>query len=427
MMRIIKVLMMGFISPLARFANTNKNTIRLFAVAIVLLNTNFICSQGIRFFEGSYEEAKTIARQTQRAIFVDVYTSWCGPCKMLSKKVFSEQKVGDFYNQNFICLKLDAEKQKDHPFFKDYEASAFPSLFWLSAEGELLQTKIGFVDVDAFIQLGLDSKGSTFNQELKALEKRWKDGERTPDLVQEYLLETLVKVTPSKVEPLMKEYLEGLSREQLLNSENYPFLKYSPTSYDGSIANRTLLLEHEHLVQHEANPNEYWARLYRRIVRSGAITRKDTPEKYDSFKQSIAESGSDLAPMYLDVMTMEEQLFDGKFSEVLPTIIPFIESQAKQHHYLYSELFYTLIIVRYFKTENNPATNEDIVLEIAKRAMKHEPCKRNLMYIAAVHAHKGNVDEAYYTLASLPFFGGPMLSNALYGALNIPFVGREYR
>lgn len=86
-----------------------------------------IYAQGIEFFHGTYEEALQKARAEGKQIFVDVYTSWCGPCKMMAKNVFTRQEVGDYYNNKFVCLKLDAEKESSHAFFKHYQANGYPS------------------------------------------------------------------------------------------------------------------------------------------------------------------------------------------------------------------------------------------------------------------------------------------------------------
>lgn len=70
-----------------------------------------IYAQGIEFFHGTYEEALQKARAEGKQIFVDVYTSWCGPCKMMAKNVFTRQEVGDYYNNKFVCLKLVRKKK----------------------------------------------------------------------------------------------------------------------------------------------------------------------------------------------------------------------------------------------------------------------------------------------------------------------------
>ena len=66
-------------------------------------------------FEQTREWKKVIkkAKKEKKLIFVDCYTSWCGPCKMLAKDVFTRDEVADYFNANFVCAKYDMEKDAD--------------------------------------------------------------------------------------------------------------------------------------------------------------------------------------------------------------------------------------------------------------------------------------------------------------------------
>ncbi|GAH00631.1 unnamed protein product, partial [marine sediment metagenome] len=66
--------------------------------------------QGINFNVHSFEEAIKTAKAENKLIFVDAYTTWCGPCKWMSKNVFTEGKVGDYFNESFVNVKIDMEK-----------------------------------------------------------------------------------------------------------------------------------------------------------------------------------------------------------------------------------------------------------------------------------------------------------------------------
>jgi thioredoxin-related protein len=64
----------------------------------------------------SFEEALEKSKTEKRKIFVDVYTDWCGWCKVMDKNTFSEPAVAKVLNENFYPVKFDAEQTKDIEF-----------------------------------------------------------------------------------------------------------------------------------------------------------------------------------------------------------------------------------------------------------------------------------------------------------------------
>jgi len=61
----------------------------------------------------SWEEAIEAQKKEPRKIMVDIYTVWCGPCKMMDRNTFSNPVVAKILNENFYPVKLDAEGKKD--------------------------------------------------------------------------------------------------------------------------------------------------------------------------------------------------------------------------------------------------------------------------------------------------------------------------
>lgn len=100
---------------------------------------------GIEFQAINLEEAKKLAKETNKLIFIDVYTAWCGPCKLMAKGPFQEEKVGKIFNKKFINLKIDAEKDADGLFVsRAYSVRAYPTLLFINGDGKLVKNIIGY-------------------------------------------------------------------------------------------------------------------------------------------------------------------------------------------------------------------------------------------------------------------------------------------
>lgn len=93
------------------------------------------------------------AKETGKPVFVDVFTTWCGPCKRMSNDVFPLQSVGDFYNPNFVCYKLDAEKGEGPELSKKYAVRGYPTYLFLRADGTVFYRFIGSCAAEQFLKL----------------------------------------------------------------------------------------------------------------------------------------------------------------------------------------------------------------------------------------------------------------------------------
>ena len=57
---------------------------------------------GIDFIEEDWDKALKMAKEKNKLIFLDIYATLCGPCKMLKRYTFTDSSVGDFFNKNFV-------------------------------------------------------------------------------------------------------------------------------------------------------------------------------------------------------------------------------------------------------------------------------------------------------------------------------------
>lgn len=154
-------------------------------ILCTVLNLSLLRAQGIEFFHGAWSEALAKAKADNKLIFVDAYASWCGPCKMMSNKIFPDASVGEFYNSNFLCLKIDMEKPENAEFAGKYPVSAYPTLLFIDADGKVVLKDVGAKDVSGLLDFG--RKAITKSGPAIDFEKLYNEGNRDPQFLMEYV------------------------------------------------------------------------------------------------------------------------------------------------------------------------------------------------------------------------------------------------
>ena len=135
-----------------------------------------VTGEGMKFVEGNWEAVRKMAAAQNKYVFVDAYTSWCGPCKFMSQKVFPDEMLGAWFNPQFISWKLDMESEEGKAMKEKWNIEAYPTLLFLDAKGELLIKHVGAEGQLEFLDLGRMAVQKT------ALETRASNGEEDFDL-----------------------------------------------------------------------------------------------------------------------------------------------------------------------------------------------------------------------------------------------------
>lgn len=159
---------------------------RLFAAAMMAVASLSLSAQGIDFMpEGSLlKDAVAKAKAENKMVFLDCYTSWCGPCKMMSSKIFPTQEVGDFMNPKFVSIKIDMEKGEGPSLVEKLQVSAYPTFIIFNADGNEVGRFLGGSDAAGFMECV--TKNSVDNGSA-AMDARFAAGERDEAFLKEYL------------------------------------------------------------------------------------------------------------------------------------------------------------------------------------------------------------------------------------------------
>lgn len=195
---------------------------------IVLSASLYAQEDGIKFSKDSLlSDALARSKKEDKLVFIDCYTSWCGPCKYLAKEIFTQKEVGDFYNSHFINLSFDMEKGEGVKIRTNYAVKAYPTLLFLNAEGETVHVGIGSMPAKELIELGKTALDDTRN--VLSVSKKMKSGDKSIQTLMLYL-----KANPyaADADVLTAEYFKTATDDEKLSQDAWQLFKEYITDID---------------------------------------------------------------------------------------------------------------------------------------------------------------------------------------------------
>ncbi len=181
---------------------------------------------GIAFEPGSWKEVVAKAKAENKLIFLDTYTTWCGPCKWMDKNVYPDAKVGQKFNAAFVNYKIDAEKGEGITLAKKYQVTAYPTYLFVSADESLVYRTIGSRPAEKFIEEADKAMAAGQGRPLAAYEADYAAGKRDAAFLSEFLGK---KKTLGYDDPkLLDEYLSALPADSLLSARTFGLLVATP-------------------------------------------------------------------------------------------------------------------------------------------------------------------------------------------------------
>lgn len=190
------------------------------------LSTN---AQGIDFFHGEWEAALQKAAAQDKLIFVDAYAQWCGPCKRMAKDVFPQEEVGVYFNRNFISVKMDMEAPENIAFRQQYPVAAYPTLFFIDAEGNVVQKTKGAQKADGLIRTA--KKALAAAEPAEDYATAYENGDRSPELMYKYV-RSLIRNEESYLK-IANDYLR--TQTDINTVDNLQFIILTATDSDSRI------------------------------------------------------------------------------------------------------------------------------------------------------------------------------------------------
>jgi thiol-disulfide isomerase/thioredoxin len=176
-------------------------------------------NRAIVFEQGAMADVLSKAGKENKLVFVDCFTVWCGPCKGMDKFVFTNDTVADFFNSNFINVKMDMEKGEGIAMGNKYKVGAFPTYLLLDGSGNVVYKFVGGMTADSFlitIKQGMDPKNR-----VASMNSEYQKGNRSKAFLREYVK---LKIEMKEIESGQKiasDYFKLLTPNERTKPDNW--------------------------------------------------------------------------------------------------------------------------------------------------------------------------------------------------------------
>jgi thioredoxin-related protein len=214
-----KILLLAFLLP-------------LFAVA----------QKGMKFEHGlTWTEIQAKAKAENKYIFMDAYTTWCGPCIRMAKDIFPLEEVGSFFNDKFLNVKVQLDStdkdndevkswyQDGHDIMVKYKVNAFPTYLFFDPNGKIVHRAVGASAPDKFIAKAKDA----FNPDKQyyVLLEQYNAGKKEPDFLRKVAISSQEAYDMVNMRKIAKEYLQ--TQHDYTTADNLDFLnRFTSSSKD---------------------------------------------------------------------------------------------------------------------------------------------------------------------------------------------------
>ncbi|MBQ7774195.1 MAG: thioredoxin family protein [Bacteroidales bacterium] len=108
--------------------------------------------KGIIWEDGTLMQALNKAGKDKKLLFLDCYATWCGPCKYMATQVFTTKEAGDYFNSNFVNIKIDMEKGEGINLARELRLQGYPTFIIMNSNGKEIGRIVGGAPIGQFIE-----------------------------------------------------------------------------------------------------------------------------------------------------------------------------------------------------------------------------------------------------------------------------------
>lgn len=328
-----------------------KALLTMLAAFLVWMVAVPMSAQGIQFETSSYKEALAKAVKEKKMVFMDCYTSWCGPCKQLSKNVFTNDTVAAFFNKHFVCVKMDMEKGEGPALAKQFGVKAYPTLLFIdAATGEINYRKEGIQPGTQWLVYdGERAMGA--KQRLMEAQKAYEADKQDSKAVLAYLGALRLGSKPQEMEKIIDGYFATLTDANRITRLNWGILGFVPDVYSPNFkyvqqyGNDFAKVIGDKKVDDKMSA---WCSPVYRFIKRRRVPADQSDEKgFDRLYDILSQTKVEAASYYLALLTTAKDAQAGDYKAMLDNmeqVLPgrVFQDERRRYYFIYLNMSYLL-------------------------------------------------------------------------------------
>lgn len=260
---------------------------------------------GIHFETGTWAEILAKAKQQNKYVFLDAYTTWCGPCKWMDKNVFPTAEAGEYFNKNFVNAKIDMEKGEGLDIAKKYAVQAYPTYLYVDGDGNLVHRVVGSMETPKFIAASGNALDPT--KQYGTLLRRFDSGDRDAEFLYNAAYAAQSAYDSKKAQEISNAYLA--TQKDWLEEKNVKFIAQfteSPKDAQFEFMRKNAPAFETALGGQDKYANKMYAIVYQASYTEVGVKRDATKEQAPQyiktadayFKKTLPEQAPKLTSMF---------------------------------------------------------------------------------------------------------------------------------
>jgi len=316
-----------------------KRIITLISLIFFCISLTYAQSEkksGINFRDITFNEAIAQSKIEHLPIFLNGFASWCHFCEFMKDSVYTDKEIGDYFNKNFISIKLDLEKEGKELNNK-LRASSFPQIVFFDSTGEVLHRVAGQKQKAAFLQLGKDALDPI--KQFRTYDNKYKMRKLSDDEAPIYF--RLLSGAAIEYQPTINNYLMRVPDSSFTSINTWRIINEFLRDVDMPSMNKFMEFRSGFAKKYTTDSVDnrilanYNASLMMLVQKLDTIT-------YNSMIEKLKVSKLDLAPKVIAYAEINKNKLKSNWTEYQRLAPSFIEEFCKTDHRRMNEIAYTI-------------------------------------------------------------------------------------